>query len=305
MGDKVNELEKLYGYLDNNIVSALKKSDVCTLSKLTEIRVRKNKCVCVSFPDGCCFLNKKGCFDRKICDDTVMTTNDEFEEIFMKMCNYSVYSVMDTLKQGYLTLPNGSRVGVCSTLVCDSDNILSVKDVTSLNIRIPRQVYGCCDAVFDKVFLNGLCSVIIASKAAGGKTTLLRDIARKLSDLMYKVTIVDERNEIAGKFADGFSMDVGDNTDVLTYFPKKKGIEIATRVMSPDVIIFDEIANQGELDAVCDSFANGVSFVLSVHAGTTEELSRNVLYKKMLCTEEFSYLIFISDNYNYEISRLN
>lgn len=303
MGDKVNELKNLYGYLSDDILSSLGKTSIEDLDCMTEIRIRKNMPVMITLPNGCYFLCSDGTLSSKRSENIIITDAKSFDDMFMKMCNYSYYSVMDTLKHGYLTLQNGSRVGVCSTLVKNDNEEISVKDITALNIRIPRQVQGCSDKIFDSLFLDGLKSVIIASKVCAGKTTLLRDIARKLSYMMYKVTIVDERNEIAGKYADEYMMDIGINTDVLTYFPKKKGIEIATRVMSPDVIVFDEIASENELDAICESFASGVKFVLSIHCGSADKLSQNPLYRKMILTGEFSYTVFINDNYNYEILR--
>ena len=303
MGDKVNEIKKLYDYFSDSLVFILEKASIDIICKMTEIRIRKNKPLMITLPNGCYYLCKNGNISQKE-ENSFIIDSKSFDDMFMKMCNFSVYSVMDTLKHGYLTLSNGSRVGVCSTLVHTADE-LSVKDITSLNVRIPRQICGCSDKIFDDLFANGLKSVIIASRVCAGKTTLLRDIARKLADLMYKVAIIDERNEIAAKYADEYAMDIGKNSDVLTYFPKKKGIEIATRVMSPDVIVFDEIARQSELDALCESFASGVKFVLSIHSGSTEELIRNTLYQKMILTGEFTYTVFISDNYNYEVLEHN
>ncbi|MDO4364235.1 MAG: hypothetical protein Q4C99_06875 [Clostridia bacterium] len=216
-----------------------------------------------------------------------------------------MYCNMNNFKNGYITLENGSRVGVCSTAVYEDNSLVSVKDITSINIRIPRQAVGCSREVLDKVFANGVCSVIVAGKPSGGKTTLLRDMAKELSDGFNneykKVVIVDERNELAGKVGTEFTLDVGSNTDVVTGFGKAKGIENAIRTMSPDIIVCDEISTQDELNGIRFGFSCGVKFLLSVHIGKKQDLYNKPIVSDLLSTGEFEKIVLLDDNYSAKI----
>lgn len=249
--------------------------------------------------DKCRFVKPNG--ELTLNDnDALIVSSFDFDDCFMKLCGRSVYSNSDSLKNGYLTLSSGCRVGVCMSAVTENGEVISVKDAVSLNIRIPREVKGCSDELCKALFSSGIKSVIVASEVSGGKTTLLRDIARNLSDTMYKVTVIDERNEIAAKSASTVTADVGKNTDVLTGFSKLKGIETAVRVLSPDVIILDEVASESEARAISNAFACGVRFILSVHAGSVSELRRKEIFKKLCKTNEFSALIFIDKSFEYK-----
>lgn len=298
----MSEITEIIDLMPAEIGSVLTNTDGAVLNRINEIRIRRGMPVVFVIKNSSYFVDKHGdLYDY--CDEGCYTVSSaDFDEIFMKLCDYSIYNNLDSLKKGYLTLFNGARVGVASTAVIDSGNITSVKNVCALNIRIPRQVIGCAKALLDFLYVNSFPSVIVAGKPNSGKTTLLRDMARMLSDGFNnhyrKVAVIDERNELAAKREEFISMDLGANTDVLTYFPKASGIEIATRTLSPEIIICDEISRYEEVESILYAFSSGISFALSVHIGSREDLYSKPIIRTLLETGEFSYIALL-DNYTY------
>ena len=199
---------------------------------------------------------------------------------------------MGTLVEGFVTAPNGNRVGIAATAVEKDGTVTAIRDVQSLNIRIAREERGCARGVLNTLFVGRLPSIIVAAPPGGGKTTVLRDLARALSGgfggRYRKVSIVDERGEFGG-----FSPGV--NTDVLTGFGKKKGIEIAVRTLSPELIVCDEIADDAEVDAIKAGFSSGVAFAVSVHIRDAEDLVHKSIIKKLYLTGEFDYVVLLEE----------
>lgn len=286
----MTELKFLEQYLPKYICSA-----IFNLHKpnITEIRVRKNRPLIIVSESMCEFLYSG--------DSLIIVDKTTFDEIFLKICDYSVYSNEDSLKRGYVTLKNGSRVGVCSTAVYSNNSISGIRDISSLNIRIPREIKGFSLDAVNSLFSNSVSSTIIAGRPSTGKTTLLRDIARELSNKMYKVTVIDSRNELAAKCNDGFLLDVGQNTDVITGFNKEQAIDIAIRTLSPDIIVCDEIGSYNELSAISNGFCSGVCFIISFHCLSLQDLINKPLIKAAFDTDEFQNVIIMEDNFNYSI----
>lgn len=194
---------------------------------------------------------------------------EEIAEVFAEICRYSVYSFQGEIAQGYVTLDGGNRVGICGTAVYKNGKIDFIKDISGLNIRIAHEKIGCADELFERFFRGEPRSLILAGKPLSGKTTLLRDLARRLSET-HRVTIIDSRNELSGSVRGTPSFDVGRNTDVLCGAEKSDGIMLALRTMSPEVIICDEIADDEEAVERC-AFC-GVKLIAAAHAGSIAEL---------------------------------
>lgn len=292
----MKDLEFLDEYLDKGIFEALKKLEDAN-GEISEIRVRRNKCVVVVQKGTSRIL-----YDR---DKMLIVDDKQFDELFLKMCGYSVYSNEESLKNGYITLKNGSRIGVCSTGVYQSDELISVKNIISLNIRIPRQIKGFADKAVSNIFSNGVKSVLIAGKPSSGKTTLLRDLVRLLSDNMYKICVIDSRNELAGKQGCDFTLDLGVNTDVLTGFEKSQAIDIALRTMSPQLIACDEVSQKSELNSIFTGFHSGVAFIVSVHTESISTLFDRQASRELLLSGEFEKIIMLSNGFEYEIYDVN
>ncbi len=266
------------------------------LKNITEIRIRRNNPVIVYLLDKPYFLSRFGKLINHF-DDSVMITDDsEFEYLTDRLCNNSYHTKMNTMVKGYITTKNGSRIGISSTAVYKDNAVSSVKDITSLNIRIAKEIKNCSRQILNMLYVNSTPSIIVAGPPASGKTTLLRDAARLLSSgfsgRYRKVTVVDERQEISGGF------DVGLNTDVLCGFSKAKGVEMAVRTLSPEIIICDEIGNEKELDSIKFGFSSGVSFIVTVHAKSINRLFGGNIIKQMIETGEFDYIVLLKDYTN-------
>ncbi len=223
----------------------------------------------------------------------------EFDSVFSRLCDYSVHTHLPTLIEGYITMKTGHRVGVACTAVTNSSGeVTSVKDISSLNIRICREKQGCADEIINEVFGGRLQSVIIAGPPLSGKTTVLRDLIRQLSGptgQLYKVCLVDERYEIAG-MCDGVpTYDIGLNCDVLSAFPKGKAVINLIKTMSPDVIAIDEVATQEEISAIGQGVNSGVKFIVTVHASNYDEIIHRPQIAQLIDTYSFSKLILLGD----------
>lgn len=296
----MNRLDKILDYFPAGVKAAFEMLEPAVVERINEIRLRKNGCVLLIIRNTAYFLDYNGDLYDKPSTHCVTVGGADFDEIFMAMCAYSLYSHMDSLKNGYLTLPCGARVGVAASGVYEEGALLSVKDVTSLNIRVPSQIVGCAEPVLNCLYVHAFPSIIIAGKPNSGKTTLLRDLARGLSGgfngSYRKVTIVDERYEFSGKCGGDMMMDVGVNCDVLAGFRKAQGIELATRTLSPEMILCDEIATRQELESILYAFSSGISFALSVHIGSREDLLHRPIVRELLKTGEFSYIVLLEEH---------
>ncbi len=250
--------------------------------KTYEVRLRTEKCIVLITSDGVIFADK-GKVTYIHSENLHKVTRQDINETFNRLCDYSVYSHSDSIVQGFITIHGGHRVGICGTAVTDNGRITSIRSISSLNIRIAREFRGCADKIIAEVFRKGLTNIIIAGPPSSGKTTLLRDIVRQISSgisgVCHKVTVVDERCEIA-PVNDGICVfDLGFNTDILSSFPKAEGIMCALRTLSPDMIVCDEIGTNDECESVKCGLNSGICFALSIHASDIYELKNKPQFR--------------------------
>lgn len=265
--------------------------DKNTLNLITEIRLRRNKPIIIYLKVVPYFISIGGKLVNNFSVNTIIIDDESFDFITDRLCNRSYHTNMHTMIDGYITSKNGSRVGISSTAVYKDNSISSVKDINSINIRIAKEYKDCSRKILNLLYTQSTPSIIVAGAVLSGKTTFLRDFSKLLSSgfagKYRKVSIVDERCEIASGF------DIGINTDVLTGYEKAKGIEIATRTLSPDIIVCDEIGNINELNAIKYGFSTGISFAVSVHMKSERELLRNHIVNELIATGEFDYIVLL------------
>lgn len=277
--------------LPKHIGDILNNLDKNTLSLITEIRLRRSKPVIIYLKNCPYFINIGGKLVNNYTSSTITIDDDNFEYITDRLCNRSYHTNIHTMIEGFITAKNGSRVGVASSAVYKDGVISSVKDISSINIRIARDFKNCSRDILNLLYTESTPSIIVAGAVMSGKTTFLRDFSRLLSNgfagRYRKISIIDERREIANGF------DVGINTDVLAGFEKARGIEIATRTLSPDIIVCDEIGNIKELDAIQYGFSTGISFAVSVHMNNYKKMSDNLIVSKLVSTGEFDYIVLL------------
>lgn len=206
---------------------------------------------------------------------TRFITDADCQQIYEAICFHSVYAWERELEQGFLTLPGGYRVGMAGRAVTQEGSIRRVDGPTFFNFRIARECVGCADPLMSYLFddSGSPLSALILSPPGCGKTTLLRDVARKLSLMpKFRVSVVDERSEIAGCREGRPQNELGPRCDVLDACPKEQGMMWMIRVMSPDVLLCDELGAPGDFAAVSAAAHCGISVIASAHARTVDQI---------------------------------
>ncbi len=241
----------------------------CDFTGLQEIRLRAMQPVILHYTDGWKYCGSAGVVERK--KDALTSSPEDMAKQLSAFCRGSAYAYQDDLGNGFLTLRGGHRVGVAGKAVKKGEGVVSMRDASGLNIRIARQFLGCADAIIPILLeKKRIFSTLLISPPGVGKTTALRDVARQLG-AEFRVSIVDERSELAAMEQGAPSFDIGEQTDVLDAFPKDKGIACALRALSPDVIITDEIGDSRDKEAIAEILKGGCKIVTSMHGYSIEE----------------------------------
>lgn len=198
------------------------------------------------------------------------------KRILASLMDHSFYTREEELSQGFFTMSDGCRVGVCGRLIYDGQRIRGMAGVGSFCIRVSREKRGCADGIIPYIMeeTGDIRSALIVSGPGLGKTTLLREIARRLSGVGRNVCIADERHELAASREGVPTLDVGPFTDVMDGGPKALTIAHMLRAAAPEVIIADEIGGEGDAEALAEAARCGVSVIASAHAGTFEQLTQ-------------------------------
>lgn len=263
-----------------------------------EIRLRSARPVILNGKYGSYYLLNTGNTGVSIAE-TYTTSTETITDTFNRLCCYSVHSHLNSIVNGYITIQGGHRAGIVGTAVTNSEgNITSLRDISGINIRVSREVKGCSDNIIENLFSNQAVSCIIAGPPASGKTTVLRDMIRRLSTNVYsksyKVSVVDERQEIACMNSGIAQNDIGLSSDVLSCYPKRQAIMTAIKTMSPDIIAVDEVAEDSEIEAIRLGVNSGVKFIVTIHACNYDELIFRPQIEALLNTYSFDKLILLN-----------
>ena len=260
----------LYG-VNRRIRSVLEQIPAVVKGSAEEIRLRCGLPVALTVSGETVFVLENGQTSFCITRDLLKAEKSDLEESFKLLCKSSVYAHTEELKNGFIMMENGHRAGVCGTLTENG----SMHDISSINIRIAREIFGAANDIAREYRGGGL---LIAGPPGSGKTTVLRDLIRQLSDgrygKIYRIAVIDSRGELSGSFEGKSENDLGANSDVLVISDKAAGIEIAVRTMFPDIVAFDEIGTEAELRRVSESFCAGVSIITTAHIGCIADLMR-------------------------------
>ena len=213
---------------------------------------------------------------------------EELETLCDLATEFSRYAAAETLREGYLSVRGGFRIGLCGTAVMKEGASTNLKDLSSAAIRIAREKTGIADALAPGLFRDGeFVSTLLLSPPGGGKTTLLRDLVRRLSEggggiSPRRVALIDERGEVAVMRRGEPQMNVGPHTDVLDACPKALGIPMVLRAMNPQIIAVDEITVREDIQAMSMAAGCGVGLLATIHAAAAEELRQKPLYARLL-----------------------
>lgn len=291
-----------------NEIRPLLEKAVGNAESLTEIRIRCDRPVFIVRGRREYVLSGQGeeiatGRDRCIsCREAVCFDQNQMEQIFHHICRYSPYAYEEELKNGFLTVAGGHRVGVAGQVLAQEGRVQSIRNIRFLNIRISHEILGCADSVMDKIYDrkgNRWYSTMVIAPPACGKTTLLRDMIRQISDgagrkRAQTVGVVDERSEIAGCFFGCPQNDVGMRTDVLDGCPKAYGMEMLLRSMAPDVIAVDEIATERDVDTLLLMAHCGITILATVHGDHKQSLLEKQYLQPLFAAGCFQRFVVLS-----------
>lgn len=269
-------------------------------NEIQEIRIRSEKPITINIKNNIYFLTLSGKVSTNPKDEKFIANKNLVRDIFQNICSYSVYSHQEEIKNGFVTIKGGHRVGICGSAVVSKGDILSIKDISSINIRVARQIDGISKDLFNKIDFGDV-GVLIVGPPSSGKTTLLRDISKNLSlgtfGPIKKVSVIDERGELACMYKGSSLNDLG-LCDILNGYPKGDGIMHSLRSLSPEVIVCDEIGNIGDINSIEEGINSGVSIISTIHAKSIRELLRRKQAIRLLNTGAFSKIVMLKDRNN-------
>lgn len=295
---QLNTKKIILSYLSEGIKEIINEIDEKSFELIEEIRVRVNKPIIIKTKE------KEKVFLYK-------PTPHEISKILELISNYSLYAFEEELKNGYITLTGGHRVGITGRAVLENGVVKTIKNINGFNIRISHEVKGCGNKVLPYIVNGEVKHTIIISPPCCGKTTLLRDLARQISngvDGIVKgqaVSIVDERSEIAGCYMGIPQNDVGIRTDILDGCPKDYGMLLLLRSMAPKVIIVDEIGRHSDIHAI-DSIINaGVKVICSVHGDSIDDILKKPVLSEFVNKNILERFVVLKKNFERDIYNEN
>lgn len=267
----------------------LGKLETGLLSRLEEIRLGIGRPVLLVLRDG-----------ETALDDPEIFSAEMMSRTLLALTGSSLYAMEEEMRQGYLTLPGGHRVGMAGHVVTEAGQVRMLRDIFSLNIRLARSVPGAAASLLPRLLDENrrVRQTLLISPPRGGKTTLLRDLARMLSDgegcVPHRVGIVDERSEIAGMHHGIPQFDLGIRSDVLDGCPKAEGLMMLLRSMSPEVLLCDEIGRPEDAAALREAANAGVPVIATAHGSCEEDLLERPVMRDLLESRCFCRLVILS-----------
>lgn len=288
-------MDEILELLSTNIRSILEKYPPHIIEKIEEIRLRLHRPLEI-------IISGKPHFPY-LDSSIYIVTLDDTTQLLNRISQFSIYTLEEELKRGYITIQGGHRVGLAGKVITEKGEVKAIRDITFFNIRIARECIGIAEPYIPYITDSSREweNTILIGPPQSGKTTLLRDIARLVSVGVeeinlpsYKVGIVDERSEIAGCVKGVPQHNLGWRADILDSCPKAEGMMMLIRSMSPDVIIVDEIGSRADSEAVMEAVNAGVKLIVTAHGEDWSDLLKRPSLKPLLDLSIFSRFIILS-----------
>ncbi len=286
-------MDEILRYFPNKIYqifSNLLQENPKVENELQEIRIRVDKPIILK-------LREK---------DLILQYNilqTEILQIVERLCENSIYAYKNQICEGFITIKGGHRVGLTGSCVIENGKITNIKYISSLNIRIAREVKNCSTRILREIIdieNKTIYNSIIVAPPGRGKTTILRDIIRRLSDGIEEINfrgktcgVVDERGEIAAMFKGTPQNDVGIRTDVIENVSKNKGIHMLIRTMAPEIIACDEIGSKEDVEAIHYALYSGVKGIFTMHGKNVEDIKNNKQIYELIENREIQKIVFL------------
>ena len=297
--DKVEQILKLFPV---HIRKVMEQAEVFQRlsQKLEEIRVRVNQPLELVTADGAYFLNN-GALVRQTDRQCLSVSEEDLRQMSTLMSRYSLYAYEEEIRQGFLTVEGGHRVGVSGKVIVEKEKVKNIQHTSSVNIRMSHEMIGCADGLLPYITKNmQVCHTLIISPPRCGKTTLIRDLIRQISDgNQYvkgsSVGVVDERSELGGCYLGIAQNDLGTRTDILDCCPKAEGMIMLIRSMAPQVIAVDEIGTSEDIHAIEYAMQCGCKLIASVHGLDMEEASRKPVLGELIRRRMFERYVVLGN----------
>lgn len=254
-------MKEVLDYFNEKIKDGIR--GLCCSSSIVEIRMRVHKPLIVN------------CSNREIVLDDLTVCEEDIQDTFNIATEYSAYAYEENIKEGFLSVPGGHRIGFGGVAVTSNGNVTSLKNIMFLNVRVCHQIENCAQNLYVKMkYEEKIKNTLIISPPGLGKTTLLRDLIKKISNFVpgTSICVIDERNEISGIYRGIPTIDLGKRTDIISNCGKREGILMAIRSMGPNVIAIDEIGESRDMEAIKYAGVSGVAVIATVHGENIDDV---------------------------------
>lgn len=272
--------------------------------QIQEIRLRVDAPLMLRYKNKEYFINNQSRLTNNS-EDSFLITKAEIKETMEYISNYSLYAFEEEVKQGFITIVGGHRIGIAGKVIIEEGKIKSMKYISFINVRLSHQVKGCANVVLPYILKgNSIFHTLIISPPGCGKTTLLRDMIRQLSDgfhingnrmLGLQIGVVDERSEIAACYMGMPQNELGIRTDVLDCCPKAVGMMLLIRSMAPQIIAVDEIGVGEDISSIHYAMGCGCKMIATVHGGSIDEVREKPLLGDLIQKHMFERYIILSN----------
>ena len=300
----MKEIEEIFKYLTENIKNEIIKflnQNEKQAENLQEIRIRSNKPIILKIGQATKIIK-------------YITSQGEVLEIFEKICDNSVYSYKKQICEGFITIKGGHRIGITGSCVMEENKVININYVSNLNFRIAREKIDCSNSLLEYVLdieNKKIYNTLLVSPPGCGKTTILRDFIRKISNGIKEIEfegktvgVVDERGEIAAMYKGVPQNDIGIRTDVIDNITKAKGMQMLVRSMAPEIITCDEIGGEEDIEAINYAICCGIKGIFTAHGGNLEEISLNPVISEIYNKNIFERIVFLDKEIKGKIEKV-